>query len=200
MEKTAFAYPVSTGLENLPKDSGYVMYPNHQGKYDVLGIVSQHEEMCSFVFRTGLHWKVLLPEVCELCNAKTMDRNSVKDAMRVMKEVVEDVKAGRKYIIFPEGGYKNDQKNQTAEFKPGCFKFATKAHAPIVPVALIDSYKVLNNKIFEFVTPQIHYLEPIYYEDYKDMTTVQIADLVKSRIDACIAENAPNEKVSDISL
>ena len=27
------------GTENLPLEGGYVMYPNHQGKYDALGII-----------------------------------------------------------------------------------------------------------------------------------------------------------------
>ena len=29
----------SHGQELLPKEGGYVMYPNHQGKYDTLGIM-----------------------------------------------------------------------------------------------------------------------------------------------------------------
>ena len=37
------------GLENLPKDGGYVMYPNHQGKYDVLGIIFAHEKPCTMM-------------------------------------------------------------------------------------------------------------------------------------------------------
>lgn len=31
------------GEENLPGEGGYVMYPNHQGKYDALGIISTHQ-------------------------------------------------------------------------------------------------------------------------------------------------------------
>lgn len=31
------------GMENLPKEGGYVMFPNHQGKYDALGIVYTHK-------------------------------------------------------------------------------------------------------------------------------------------------------------
>ena len=27
---------VSTGTENLPQEGGYIMYANHQGKYDAL--------------------------------------------------------------------------------------------------------------------------------------------------------------------
>ena len=30
------------GIENLPDKGGYIMFPNHQGKYDALGIISTH--------------------------------------------------------------------------------------------------------------------------------------------------------------
>ena len=39
MNKTGKINTVETGIENLPKQGGYMMYPNHQGKYDVLGIM-----------------------------------------------------------------------------------------------------------------------------------------------------------------
>ena len=45
------------GVENLPQEGGYVMYPNHQGKYDVLGIMWAHKLPCTFVIdkkRSGI--------------------------------------------------------------------------------------------------------------------------------------------------
>ncbi|MDD6579025.1 MAG: 1-acyl-sn-glycerol-3-phosphate acyltransferase, partial [Lachnospiraceae bacterium] len=32
------------GKENLPKEGGYIMYPNHQGKYDATGIIFAHDK------------------------------------------------------------------------------------------------------------------------------------------------------------
>lgn len=32
------------GRENIPTDSNYIMYPNHQGKYDALGIILAQEK------------------------------------------------------------------------------------------------------------------------------------------------------------
>lgn len=195
VERTAFAQPISSGQEHLPKNQPYVMFPNHQGKYDALGIISQNDDVCSFVLRDDLKWPLLLPEACALVNAKRMRRGSRRDAIHVLNTVQDEIKAGKCYIIFPEGGY-TDNKNSTTEFKPGTFQFATREKVPIVPVALIDTYKVLNyEKIFEKVVPQIHFLQPIYYDEYKDLTTTQIAHIVKSRIDECIAQktNASNE-------
>ena len=72
------------------------------------------------------------------------------------------------------------------DFKAGCFKSAVKAKAPIVPVALIDSYKVFNSFNFKKVFTQVHYLKPIFYEEYKNMKTNEIALLVRERIQKVI--------------
>ena len=58
----------------------------------------------------------------------------------------------------------------------------------IVPVALIDSYKAFDTGSVEKLTVQVHFLEPIYYDEYKDMKTTDIAAEVKSRIEATIAQ------------
>ena len=36
-----------TGVENLPAEGGYVLYANHQGKYDALGIMDAHKKPCT---------------------------------------------------------------------------------------------------------------------------------------------------------
>ena len=59
---------------------------------------------------------------------------------------------------------------------------------PIVPTVLIDSYKALNGNSFKKVEVQIHYLEPITFEEYGSMRKCEIAELVKSRIQAKLDE------------
>ena len=77
------------------------------------------------------------------------------------------------------------------EFKGGSFKSAMNARCPIVPVALIDSFKAFDTKSIKKLTVQIHYMKPLYYEDYKGMKSVEIAELVHDRIQELIHQNAP---------
>ena len=74
-------------------------------------------------------------------------------------------------------------------FKGGSFKAATKARCPIVPVALIDSFKPFDTNTIRPVTVQVHFMEPILYEDYKNMKTTEVAALVQERIQKRIDEN-----------
>lgn len=69
--------------------------------------------------------------------------------------------------------------NKLLEFKGGSFKAATKAKCPIIPIALIDSFKPFDTNSIAPVTVQVHFLEPIYYEEYQNMKTTEIAKEVK---------------------
>ena len=55
----------------------------------------------------------------------------------------KEVKNGRNYLIFAEGT-RSKHGNHPQEFKGGSFKAAMKAKCPIVPVALIDTYKAFD--------------------------------------------------------
>lgn len=179
---------VCYGKDNLPKEGGYIMYPNHQGKFDALAVMICHDSPCSIVMDIKKSKSILVREFVDLLQGKRLDKTDVRQAMTIIREVANEVKEGKRYILFPEGGYEFNNKNHVADFKPGSFKSATMSKAPIVPVALIDSYKVFNSLNIRPVTAQVHFLKPIFYEEYKDMKTKDIAQLVKTRIEEEIAE------------
>ena len=133
------------GTELLPTEGGYMMYPNHQGKYDALGIIYTHREPCSLVMDKAKSNTILVREFVDLLQGKRLEKKDVRQALTIINEVSEEVKQGKRYILFPEGGYEFNNKNHVCDFKAGSFKIALKTKAPIVPVALIDSYKVFNS-------------------------------------------------------
>ena len=102
--------------------------------------------------------------------------------------VTEEVKKGRNYLICPEGT-RSKNGNQMGEFHGGSFRAAMKAKCPIVPMAFIDSHRVLDEKGSKPVTVQLHYLKPIFPEEYAAMKTTEVAELVKSRIEETIRQN-----------
>jgi 1-acyl-sn-glycerol-3-phosphate acyltransferase len=111
----------------------------------------------------------------------------VRQSLTVIQNVVKEVQSGRSYIIFPEGT-RSKNGNTMGEFHGGSFRAATKAKCPIVPVAFVDSFKVLDQKGSKPVSVQIHYLPPIPYEQYADLKTVELAALVKERIAVAIED------------
>lgn len=170
-----------TGTENLPQQAGFLLTPNHQGLFDVLLMIDTCQKPFSVIMRKDLENIPLLKQVMKALDGKVIDREDNRQAMTIIKEMAEEMKTGRNYVIFPEGT-RSKNGNVPGDFKGGTFKSAVKAKAPIVPVALIDSFKPFDIKDTKSVDVQIHYLEPLYYEDYKDMKTLEIAALVKSKI------------------
>lgn len=181
MKKSGKITTEAYGTENLPAEGGYVMFPNHQGKYDALGIISAHDKPCSFVMDKAKSYSFLVKEIVDLLDAKRLEINNVRQGLTIINEMTEEVKEGKRFILFSEGGYSHNR-NKVQEFKPGCFKSAVRAQAPLVPVALIDSYKPFNSWSIGKVTTKVIFMEPMYYDDYKDMKTPEIAKEVRTRI------------------
>ncbi len=182
MQRTGHIKTKGYGMENLPKEGGYMMYPNHQGKYDAYGIVGVHEKPCSVVMDEAKSRGPFITEVIDLLHGKRMSLKDTRQAMTVILEMSREVTEGRRYILFPEGGYVVGRKNGMGEFKAGCFKISLKTKTPIVPVVLWDSYKVYNSWEFRPVKTEVHFLKPILYEEFKDMNTQEIATMVHKRI------------------
>lgn len=188
MNHTGRIYTQAYGAENLPKDGGYVMFANHQGKYDALGIMDTHDRPCSLVMDKAKSNTILVKEFVDLVQGKRLDKKNVRQALSIINEVAKEVSNGARYILFPEGGYDFNNRNNVCNFKAGSFKIALKSKAPIVPVALIDSYRVFNSFWMGPVTTQVHYLKPIYFEEYGSLRTQEIANLVRDRIQEKIDE------------
>ena len=169
------------GQENIPREENFVFFPNHQGLFDVLSIIEASDRPFSVVAKIEVKNIFFLKQVFAIMKAKFMDRDDVRQSLKVILSVTDEVKAGRNFLIFPEG---TRSKNGThpGDFKGGSFKCAMNARCPIVPVAMLNSYQAFDTNSIHPVTVQVHFLEPLYYEDYKDMKSTEIAKIVRARI------------------
>ena len=176
------------GRENIPDRDGFMFFPNHEGLYDVLAIIDASPRPFSVVAKKEIAKIPFLKQIFACMKAFMLDREDVRQAMQVIINVTKEVQKGRNYLIFAEGT-RSKNGNRVGSFKGGSFKAATKARCPIVPVALIDSFKPFDTNTIRPVTVQVHFLKPLEYEEYKDMKTTEIAALVEKRIQSVIDAN-----------
>lgn len=176
------------GQENIPDEDGFMFYPNHQGLYDVLAIVDACPRPFSVVMKKEIQNIQFLKQVFACMRAYAIDREDIKQSMQVIVQVTKEVKKGRNFLIFAEGT-RSRKGNKLLDFKGGSFKAATKSQCPIVPIALIDSFKSFDTSSIKPLTVQVHFLKPLCYEEYKDMKSTEIAAEVKRRIEETIKEN-----------
>lgn len=179
---------VSDGQDKLPRDGGYIMYSNHLGRYDAVGIFLSHDRPCRVLMNAQKSRIFSVDQMIELIGGKRIEPYAVKQQLRVINEITDEVKVGERYLVFPEGRYELGSGHRLLRFYSGCFKCAIESKCPVVPVAIVNSDKAMNGNALGHVVTQVHYLEPIYYEEYKDMTREELCESVRSRIQAKLDE------------
>lgn len=175
------------GEENIPKEDGFVFFPNHQGLFDMLAFFESCPRPFAFVMKKEVSRIVLLKQVLKATGSLVIDREDLRQSMEVIHTMTEEVKKGRNFLIFAEGTRSKDG-NNPLPFKGGSFKSAVKAKCPIVPCALINSFIPFDENNSRPVTVKVIYLKPLLYEEYQGKKTVEIADEVRNRIIAAIRE------------
>ena len=169
------------GKEHIPGEKGFMFFPNHQGLFDVLSIIEACDVPFSVVAKIEVKDILFLKQVFAILKAKFMDRSDVRQNLRIIQSVTEEVKEGRNYLIFPEGT-RSKKGNAVGDFKGGSFKSAMNAKCPIVPVAMLNSYQAFDTNSIRPVTVQVHFLKPIPYEEYQGMKSTEIAEKVRKQI------------------
>lgn len=169
------------GKENIPSQKGFIFFPNHQGLFDVLSIIEACDMPFSVVAKIEVKNILFLKQVFAILKAKFMDREDVRQSLKIIQSVTEEVKEGRNYLIFPEGT-RSKKGNEVGEFKSGSFKSAMNAKCPIVPVAMLNAYQAFDTNSISPVTVEVHFLKPIFYEEYQGMKSRDIAELVQRQI------------------
>ena len=195
--KTARVTTEYYGTENLPAENGYLMFANHQGKYDALGVFAGHEKPCSVLMDKERSEMFIAKQFVDLLKGQRIEKSKPKQQVSVLKRIAEEVREGRNYLIFPEGGYEKKKDNSLEEFKYGCFHSAMKAKCPVVPVALLDSYKPFGKNSLRRVYTKVVYLPPVEYEFYKDMSAEELCGYVKEQIKKVIDRYEALQGTSD---
>lgn len=123
------------GIENIPKDDGFVFISNHQGYADIIVILHMMAgRQVGFIAKESLEKVPYFGKWIKSIRGVFIKRGDAREALKSIQEGVKTVKAGFNLVIFPEGT--RSRSTEMAKFKPGSFKLATKAKAPIVPMAI----------------------------------------------------------------
>lgn len=176
------------GVENIPEENGFILFPNHQGLFDMLAIIDTCPKAVGVVIKKEAARIILVKQVVELLHGIAIDRSDIKGSFEVIKQMTKEVMSGRNYVIFAEGT-RSRNGNQILQFKGGTFKSAVNAGCPIVPVALVNSFRPFDISSLKKEHVQVHYLKPLLKTQYMDMKTVEIAHIVHDEIQKKINEN-----------
>ena len=154
------------GLENIPKGRPCVFAANHRSYYDIPLALTRLDAPHGLVAKKEVDKLPLVRGWMRLLHCVFLDREDPRKAMAALNEAIDLVKKGYSLTIFPEGTRNKGPEGSLLEFKSGAFRIATKAKAPVVPVAITGSRDIMENHHM-FMHPAhvtIRVLEPIETE------------------------------------
>lgn len=177
--------PIILGKENMVKGSACYI-GNHLSALDCMPLFfAFNERPISFVAKIEIEKYPFVARVFKAGDGLFLNREDLKQGLRVMMKVEERLAKGEtSYFIFAEGTRNVDQMRRVLPFHHGTFRAAMKAQVPIVPTVSYGSFLVLTLKHHWRKYPTItKFLKPIMPEEYANMSTQEVANLVYSRIE-----------------
>lgn len=133
------------GKENIPAGRACVFAANHRSYYDIPLMLTQLDAPHGLVAKKEIAGLPLVRGWMRLLHCVFLDREDPRKAMAALNEAIENLKKGYSIAIFPEGTRNKGEEGTLQEFKGGAFRIATKAKAPVVPVAITGSRDIMEN-------------------------------------------------------
>jgi 1-acyl-sn-glycerol-3-phosphate acyltransferase len=177
------------GLEKINPKKTYIFMSNHVNIFDVFLLYGYIPNFARGV-ELDSHFKwPLWGKVTTRFGNIPISQKHFQSALDSLNKAEQAIQNGTSIIILPEGHRTRDGK--LLPFMRGPFMMAKKAKADIVTSAMIGAYKIKRVKhwlvrpgIVKFVFGDI-----IAYEFYKDLSTHELKDLVREKIQKLIDEN-----------
>lgn len=132
------------GQEKIPQDQAVCFISNHQGNMDIPVLLGYINKPMAFVAKVELAKVPFISPWMILMGCTFMDRKSPRASVKALHDAAEGLKKGYSQMIFPEGTRSRGGPHH--EFKAGSFKLAYMAEAPIVPVTIDGTWRLLEEK------------------------------------------------------
>jgi 1-acyl-sn-glycerol-3-phosphate acyltransferase len=130
------------GLTRIDSDRQYVFMVNHQSNLDIPVLVwSLSSFQLRWIAKRELLWVPLFGWAMWAAKHIPVDRGDLSDAVLSFKRAQKRIESGISLVVFPEGTRSGD--GNLLPFKRGGFLLAAKTQAPIVPVTIRGSGKIL---------------------------------------------------------
>ena len=171
-----------SGLEIVDKlKSNFILISNHQSNLDSL--VSDYylkKHKLIFIGKKSLFKIPFVGKTISGLGYLSLDRNNLRQEAEVIKKAVKILKEDQVSIgIFPEGTRNKNKDNVIGPIKPGSFHLATESQKPIV-LSLIRYDKDITANVLKVRHCQYKIFKAISYDEYKDLSSSEIANLVHS--------------------
>ncbi len=180
---------VVEGQENIPVGTPCVFVGNHRSCFDIPLMLTCLDAPHGVLAKAELRRIPLLSRWMNLLGCVYVERDDIRASVRALNQAAGTLKAGRSFIIFPEGTRYQGEEGGIGEFKAGAFQVAFKNGAPVVPVAITGARGRYEDHHC-IVTPgtvRVQILPPIQTADLPKAARKDLPDAVRQQILASLA-------------
>jgi len=169
-----------TGLENIDKDTTYIFIGNHRSIVDILVSYKLFPKITSFIAKKEIKPVPILSWWMMLLHDLFLDREDIKQGMKIILTAIEYAKSGINICVFPEGT-RNRGEEPMLPFHAATFKIADKSGCPIIPMTMYNMSAVFEDQ-FPKIKPADVYIDfgdPIYVKDLAPEDKKRLSEYVR---------------------
>lgn len=181
------------GIENVPKDTAVLYVSNHRSYFDIVLGYSTVPTLTGFVAKKEIKKVPFVRVWMKYLNCLFLDRDDLREGLKMILTGVELVKQGYSVFISPEGT--RNHSDDMLPFKEGSLKIAEKAGCPIIPVALSNTDNIFENHFPWIRRAQvtIEYGKPVYPDsltrEEKKFLGSHVQDIIRDMLAGRTQEN-----------
>lgn len=153
------------GEENVPKDRAVLYIGNHRSFFDTVITYARCPGLTGYVAKDSIQKIPILSTWMKRLYCLFLNRNDIKEGMKMVLTGISQIKEGISMCIFPEGtrGTGIDELDMPP-FKEGSLKMAEKTGCPIIPMALTGTADIFENHLpwIRAASVTLQYGKPIY--------------------------------------
>jgi 1-acyl-sn-glycerol-3-phosphate acyltransferase len=174
----------ATGLENLPREGGYVLAANHTSNFDPwpLALPLYPRRFLRFMAKSELFFWPVGPLIAGCGAFKVRRGEGDAEAMETAEQLCRQ---GYGVVMFPEGTrrMKGLRKKWEARAHTGAARIALSAEVPLVPAAIKGT-----NRLARLGPLRVVYGPPVPLDDLRGQELKEAAEIATDRLMTTIYE------------
>lgn len=189
---------VVLGEENVPKDEAVLYVANHRSMVDIILTYSRCPRLTGYVAKDSIEKAPALRAWMRRLHCEFLNRDDIKQGMKMILSCIDKVKRGISICIFPEGTRNRNKEDLTEvlPFKDGSFKIAQKTGCKIIPIAITGTNEIYENQ-FPWIkkgTVVIEYGKPIAFAELSEEDRKHVGEYFRKLIHEMLLGHAELRK------
>ncbi len=170
------------GIENIPEDCPVLFVSNHQSHMDSAIIHGFIKTPKGFIADKEVKNIPILRAWMKHIKCIFIDRDEKRNNIRSMEDSLRILQEGHSMVIYPE--WKLVDRELPGSFKKGFVKLAVKAEVPIVPVTMVNSFRVMSRKGTQIRSVSVKCIisQPVYIAASEQNDENRLANKIKNII------------------